>query len=1487
MAAMPTYAGAVDLGVIAQVNGELTNASGIVASRQNPGVLWAHNDGNSTSTGGTPPEFIALNRSLQVIGRFYMTGVGSGWEDISLGPGPVQGTDYLYFGCQMGGAGGNAGGRIARVPEPQILEGDAYVGTAGSVLAPGAVALDFTLGDGLLHSCECIMVDPNTRAIYIVTKGLQNDQTDTGKVFKFPYPQSASGNTTIPMVADLDISPDPGHVLRVTNDDPAQVPPRSQVTAGDISDDGDWIFIRTRSRDAWLWQRPAGGTVEDAFGSGAPSARQGAGGLNITTREAQEGTCFANFKYDTTTSATDGVPGGIYSIPDGTSNPHLWYNDETAQPTGGANVIRFGTYARNRDPNDAVAADLSEQVVNRPFHAQRIYIQIGNGDGNIYKVSGAEDQCWQSQGPGNIYARGHRIPYRSVGLDQDQLNARPVGSTRAEGFGWRDFANDTALKFNFRQGLPAETPQQYARAQARNLLQLASLRPGFQTYFCFHHEPEDDTGLTLSPAAGGGPGNNNGTPQDYAAAYDNWMTWWRSEGVEEQDVDPNSPLIGFYVCLMAARYKPYPNTAVLDTWMPSKAFRFLGGDFYVRIGDSTSFTNLVGSGHKYAKDRGKRFMIGEIAVAEQFGAGNLPTGFKHDWYIAAGNEMKLSPKWDDAEAICWTDYNAKFAGTGQVQPYEFDSSQQALNGFRTMSHDPRFGVGVSTDQSWSTGDAGKGKEASNLGKSGAVGTSIYDSAATYDDVNIAYDGATTSTDASITSNDGGAGADASSLVTPFTAAPSDETGFGTDSSVLTIGLAQTVNTGDAARGTEPPSLLAKGGNLSIPTGDAGRGIDAAQAPVVYVPPASIAVETCFIANPLDSNYPWSPQAILIDLNAAAGVQTLLDAWELEAEVDLGTITSESSYVVQSPVPGGDFAARRLTVVEATFPLIGRFTSNDSMLANYRALAAAADEGGVIVWKPRGATLPVYLDFDPSDVPALLRGQERALWHIAGLNLVLDLPFKVRRQPLLRSVPVIGTQKALGMSGSGPRDRYVRLSTAGNAGALARIRITPDGSAKTAQVRIGRRSTGDLDDFVANYRFEIDQADLSVDSSTNLRTGQTDASGNKVARTSMAGSGFGLLRRWRMVIPVNSPNSLLGRYRAYAVVKVNGPVQMQLRYGLSNDVGVAPAETTNPQVDLSPPDSTFGTPIEIDLGTVYVAPGTAELVLEGYVGDNRDDPVPSDVDWDQFVLMPADEELATVSIPGFRIGSSERQAWDAGASELGRVSPAGTGNGSNIVQLSDSVKLNDTDEITYAKPAAGLPFPVGQVRVRFQGKLQDADFEHATFPGGRTLARVEVINRSQNDAVVVSKDLHTEKNRLYTPFDVSLKFQADGVSTYRFQFHYLRNDVGAQGKPQGRACYCERVEQSFLYTVDGPSQMVLDGWTHQASVRSSNDERLWSLAADQYIELAEGDNVLVFSFAELPAQTGFDEIDIREPLGKVDVSRNYQVQVDIVPRYMAM
>jgi hypothetical protein len=74
---------------------ELNEASGLANSRANPDYLWSHND-----SGGAPALYL-LSFEGEQIARYFLTGVSNyDWEDLAVGPGPLDDRTYLYEGTR-------------------------------------------------------------------------------------------------------------------------------------------------------------------------------------------------------------------------------------------------------------------------------------------------------------------------------------------------------------------------------------------------------------------------------------------------------------------------------------------------------------------------------------------------------------------------------------------------------------------------------------------------------------------------------------------------------------------------------------------------------------------------------------------------------------------------------------------------------------------------------------------------------------------------------------------------------------------------------------------------------------------------------------------------------------------------------------------------------------------------------------------------------------------------------------------------------------------------------------------------------------------------------------------------------------------------------------------------------------------------------------------------------------------------------------------
>ena len=229
LAKCPEFVNGVQVGTVA--HSLLKEVSGIAASRDNPGVIWAHND-----SGGSA-RLWAMNTFGIHLGTYNLSGANADdWEDMAIGPGPIPGQDYLY----VADTGNNEGltdftFTIYRVPEPTVSPGQDPV----DANLAGVDTLPVRYPDSVRHGCETILVDPLNGDIYLCTKDRWGDDNGVMKVYRYPAPHAPGVEYTMQHVADVEL----------INGEMA--------VGGDVSLDGRLIIIRTDgdAMRALLWQR--------------------------------------------------------------------------------------------------------------------------------------------------------------------------------------------------------------------------------------------------------------------------------------------------------------------------------------------------------------------------------------------------------------------------------------------------------------------------------------------------------------------------------------------------------------------------------------------------------------------------------------------------------------------------------------------------------------------------------------------------------------------------------------------------------------------------------------------------------------------------------------------------------------------------------------------------------------------------------------------------------------------------------------------------------------------------------------------------------------------------------------------------------------------------------------------------------------------------------------------------------------------------------
>lgn len=199
-------------------NHKLEEASGLVASSRNPGMLWSHNDS------GNPPEIFLIDSAAVTKKIFTLSGIRNrDWEDIARGPGPVDSVSYLYVGDIGDNQSHHNKKYIYRFPEPSLDDPTEILKVD---------TLTVTLEDGALDT-EALMIDPVTKNLYLVSKREKNV-----RVYEIAYP-FGKGTLLGKKVCTL---------------------PVETITGGDISPDGMEVLLKNYEK-IFYWKKTGDETL--------------------------------------------------------------------------------------------------------------------------------------------------------------------------------------------------------------------------------------------------------------------------------------------------------------------------------------------------------------------------------------------------------------------------------------------------------------------------------------------------------------------------------------------------------------------------------------------------------------------------------------------------------------------------------------------------------------------------------------------------------------------------------------------------------------------------------------------------------------------------------------------------------------------------------------------------------------------------------------------------------------------------------------------------------------------------------------------------------------------------------------------------------------------------------------------------------------------------------------------------------------------------
>jgi hypothetical protein len=185
---------------------KLEEASGLAASLNNPGLLWAHNDS------GNGAAVFLIDQKLEVKLTCKLNGVKNrDWEDIAVGPGPEPGKTYVYVA--------EIGDNLARYQYKMIYRFEEPVLDAAEkeLTITQFDTITFQL-EGEVKDTEALMINPLNKNMYIVSK-----RERPVYLYELKYPHSTKDTLTASKITAL---------------------PYTQIVAADFSANGKEIIMK-------------------------------------------------------------------------------------------------------------------------------------------------------------------------------------------------------------------------------------------------------------------------------------------------------------------------------------------------------------------------------------------------------------------------------------------------------------------------------------------------------------------------------------------------------------------------------------------------------------------------------------------------------------------------------------------------------------------------------------------------------------------------------------------------------------------------------------------------------------------------------------------------------------------------------------------------------------------------------------------------------------------------------------------------------------------------------------------------------------------------------------------------------------------------------------------------------------------------------------------------------------------------------------------
>lgn len=231
-----TFLPSIDMGDVE--NPGLSEASGLAASRVNPGYFWSHNDS------GNPNVLYYFDDKGKGLRTFELTGTQNrDWEDMAI-VGESDGSATIYVADFGDNNAVYADYTIYWFKEPVVNSG-----TSSKISSVNF--LKFKLPDGA-RDMECLLMDQKTKDIFIVSKRENNK-----RLYKIPASSvTPSASVQAEFVQELTFS------IPVIAD--PRVAAVNYITGGAVSADNSEILIKNYFEMNY-WKRSSGESIPSAL----------------------------------------------------------------------------------------------------------------------------------------------------------------------------------------------------------------------------------------------------------------------------------------------------------------------------------------------------------------------------------------------------------------------------------------------------------------------------------------------------------------------------------------------------------------------------------------------------------------------------------------------------------------------------------------------------------------------------------------------------------------------------------------------------------------------------------------------------------------------------------------------------------------------------------------------------------------------------------------------------------------------------------------------------------------------------------------------------------------------------------------------------------------------------------------------------------------------------------------------------------------------